>query len=120
MGVMRAMNRMRRHGIEAARVPWVATADAPQCKPSAAQHSEAADRFERVLRTGRVEAARRPEERTQRALIQPDQQCCGEAHCSVTRVHNASRLARSAALAAPRTPARALTTRSIGGSPRWR
>src|SRR5580700_1235954 len=115
-----AEGRVRWHGIEAAGMEGMTSPDPSQREPTTAQDTEARNGLECVAGAGRIKAAGRAEQRAQCALIQPDQECCGGAHCSVTRFHNAARLARNTPLAAPRTAARPLTTKSIGGSSRWR
>src|SRR5579885_3167816 len=101
-------------------MPRMAAPDAAEREPAAAQHAEAPDRSQRVLRACRMEAARGSEQGTHRPLVQPDQDLGNEAHCSVTLSQRASRLAMSSAWRAPRTRARALTTISRAGSCLWR
>src|SRR5579875_301929 len=109
-----------RHRVEASGVPRMAAADAAHREPAAAQHAEAPDRLERVLRARRMEAACGADERAHRPLVQPDHDLGEDAHWSINLFHRSSRLAASSAFPAPRTRARALTTTSTAGSPRWR
>src|SRR6185437_3160588 len=106
----------RRHGIESAGMPGVATPDAFQGQPAAAQTSKPVQCLEGVLRAGRIEAAPRPQQRADDQLIQPDQESGDLAHAPDTFFHSAANAACSSVPEAPRARARALTTRSTGGS----
>src|SRR5882762_2061119 len=119
MSLMCADEGRRRHGIEPARVPRVAARKAREREPAAPQDAEAQHRLQGVLRAGGIEAARRPQERTDGPLIQADQEGCDVAHCSPTFFHSAARLSRSASPVASRARGRILTTRSTAGISRW-
>src|SRR5437016_3821819 len=121
MHVMRACDlaTLGRHRIETARMPRVATAETFHRQPAAVQHAESLDRLQRVIRAGRVEAARRTEKRADDPLVEANQECDDGAHCSVTFFHSAARLARSSEPGAARACGRALTTRSRAGISCW-
>src|SRR5579871_3355654 len=71
-----------RHGIKAALVPWMTTAESPYCQPAPAQDAEPLDGLRRIVRTGRMEPARGPEHRAQRPLVNPDEDDDEESHLS--------------------------------------
>src|SRR6202034_1692687 len=110
----------RRHRVEAAGMPRVAAGEALDGEPAAREHTEAHERLERVLRAGWIKAAARPEERAHGPLVQADQERGELAHCALTLFHSATRLSRSARPDSAPTRARTPTTRSSGGSSRWR
>jgi hypothetical protein len=110
---------LKRYGIVAALMPRVTASYATYREPTSTQHSKSTDRFQRVVRATGIETAFRPEHRTQRPLIDADQELGNEAHCFLTLSHNAARLARRSALVAPRARDRALTIRSTGGISSW-
>src|SRR6202165_3813300 len=119
MRLMCADEGRRRHGIDAARVPRGAAKKPRDREPAAPQDAEAQHRLQGVLRAGGIKAARRPQERTDGPLIQPDQEGCDVAHCSPTFFHSAARLSRRAWPVASRARGRILTTRSTAGISRW-
>src|SRR5882724_10198356 len=99
------------HRIESAGMPWMAAANTFDCHPAAAEEAKALESFDRIARAGWIKSASRTEQRTDRPLIDPDQDCQDEAHRTLTFCHKASRLALNSAAPASRAAARALTTR---------
>src|SRR5579863_420086 len=111
--------RRERHGVESSRVPRMAAAEALHRQPAALEDAEAHHRLEGVVRTGRIEAATRPQQRAHGPLVDADQECDEGAHRAATSFHSASRLACSALPGAPLARGRALTTRSTAGISNW-
>lgn len=96
----RVADRYGRSGnrVESARVIWVAVKNAPRCQPAAFEYSMALDRFARVVRAARVEAAISAEQRSQRVLIAAQQEYEQGSHRALG-FRNAS---RSSAASRPR------------------
>src|ERR1035441_1232493 len=106
---------MGRHRIVAAGMERVAARQSPDGQSAAAQAAMPAHRLERVLRTGRIEAAARSEQRTDRELIGPDQGKDQLAHVAASLIQSLSSAARRQGLSAASTPARAPITMSRAG-----
>lgn len=63
-----------------------------------------------------MEPAGSSQEGTERPLINPDQGFCNVAHCFMTSLQSACRLARNSPFDAQDAPSRALTTKSSPGN----
>src|SRR5687767_14955833 len=116
--VMRMLG-TRRDRIESAFVPGVTAGNSFQGEPGAAQGSMGLDGLERIVRTGRIETATRPEQRTQDQLVCADQNFQDEAHELATRFQRVARLARKLVAGASRAGNFAATTTSTAGSSCW-
>ena len=74
MGMARATQCKRgRYRIETAAAQGLAARDAPQAEEASAGGAEACDRRSRIVRTARIEAAARAEQRTEQALVDGEQ-----------------------------------------------
>src|SRR5688500_12798665 len=92
MGVMQAGGpAVRRHRVESARMPGMATGESLQCEPDAVKRTEAAHRGERVIRARRIKAARRTEQRAHGPLIHSDEHLDRERHGISTYIHTVVR-----------------------------
>src|ERR1700686_2038363 len=100
------------HRIVAAGIEWVAARQAPQRQPGATQAAVRAHRLECVLRTRRVEAATRTEQRADAELVGADQDADELTHVADIFCQSFSSAARSRALSAVCTPARTPITMS--------
>src|SRR5688572_25360604 len=109
--------RMFRTGnrIESAVIERVTTTDAFDGEPHAARRAMGLDGFHGVVRTRRVEAAARSEQRTQGELVPTDEKFQDEAHEAATRCQRVARLARKLATGAPAEGNFAATTMSTAG-----
>ena len=108
-----------RNRIESARVPGVATGDPPPREPGAAKRAEAADRPDRILRTGRMEPAARTDQRTHREAVHLDDGDQRGLHSSASVVQCRSSALRSTARCSWSAAARATTTKSNPASRFW-
>lgn len=122
-----------RYGIEATRMPRMASSNAPHSQPTASEQTEPVDCLERILRTRRMESACGTEKRAHGPLVnsnqeggyvahgdyQPDLCVADGSNLPVTLFHSAARLSRSSAPLAPRARSRTLTTKSTAGKSCW-
>src|SRR5882757_4635373 len=78
-----------RYGIEATRMPWVASSNALRGQPAASEQTEAIDGLERIVGTGRMESACGTEKRAHGPLVDSNQERGNVAHyafyCSILR-----------------------------------
>jgi len=100
-------------------MPGMAAPEAFESEPAALQESVAIQGFKGIVGAGRIETAGVAQPRAHCPLIEPDQGCCKVAHCLITSAQSPSRLALKSPPDAPRARARALKTRSSGGSSCW-
>jgi len=107
------------HGIESARMPWVASSQALHGQPTAPEDAESVDGFERIVGTGRMKSACGTEKRAHSPLVNSNQERGDVAHCSFTFFQSATRLACSSGRGASFARPRALTIRSTPGSSCW-
>ena len=96
-------------------MPRMAAGESAQRQPRSSQGAMHGERFMRVMRATRIEAAAGPEPGADDQLVTADQCLQDQAHDLASLTHNAARLLRNASLLAVRAALRAPTTISACG-----